>query len=83
MWNVLAGDWVRFTSGKCFRRVKKHVSRGDIIVFHDSEKAWDRMSYAVPLLLDELSQKGYRFERIKIGKDQASAGTLDRIIKKD
>ena len=69
MWNVLAGDWVTDLSPeRCFRRVKRNITAGDIIVFHDSEKAWDRMSFAVPLLLKDLTEKGYRFERIKSEK---------------
>ncbi len=65
MWNILAGDWVTDLSPeRCYRRIRNRISDGDIIVFHDSEKAWDRMSHALPLLLEEFSRKGYRFEGI-------------------
>jgi peptidoglycan-N-acetylglucosamine deacetylase len=65
MWNILAGDWdPDLQPLKCYSRIKNRISTGDIIVFHDSEKAWDRMSYAVPLLLKDFSERGYKFEVI-------------------
>lgn len=65
MWNILAGDWVQdLHPEKCLARISQKISDGDIIVFHDSEKAWDRMSYCLPRLLEQYSAKGYRFERI-------------------
>lgn len=66
MWNILAGDWDAAVSPeKCYSRVQKRITDGDIIVFHDSEKAWDRMSHCLPRLLHDFSQQGYRFEAIK------------------
>jgi peptidoglycan/xylan/chitin deacetylase (PgdA/CDA1 family) len=65
MWNILAGDWdPALDPGFCFERAKKKISTGDIIVFHDNEKAWQRMSYALPRLLDHFSQLGFRFDKI-------------------
>ena len=67
MWSVLAGDWVAtLTPQKCFEQVKNNVYPGCIIVFHDSEKANERMSYALPKLLDHFSKLGYRFKKIEI-----------------
>ena len=66
MWNILAGDWVEHLHPeKCYRRIEGKISNGDIIVFHDSEKAWDRMSYCLPLLLEKFTREGYRFEKIE------------------
>lgn len=65
MWNILAGDWdPRLSPSKCYSRMRKKIRDGDIIVFHDSEKAWDRMSYALPRLVEEFSGRGFRFEVI-------------------
>jgi peptidoglycan/xylan/chitin deacetylase (PgdA/CDA1 family) len=65
MWNILAGDWDQdLDPSRCFERVKSKVSDGDIIVFHDSEKAWDRMSYSLPKLLEYYSSKGFCFSKI-------------------
>jgi len=67
MWSVLAGDWIDTLSPqKCFEQVKKNARPGSIIVFHDSEKANERMSYAVPLLLEHFTKKGYRFKKIEL-----------------
>jgi peptidoglycan-N-acetylglucosamine deacetylase len=65
MWNILAGDWVQELSPeKCYQRISKKIKAGDIIVFHDSDKAWDRMSYAVPKLLEEYTKKGFSFKSL-------------------
>jgi peptidoglycan-N-acetylglucosamine deacetylase len=66
MWNILAGDWVQELKPEdCYKKVAKKITDGDIIVFHDSEKAWNRMSYAVPKLLEEFSIKGFSFKVIE------------------
>lgn len=66
MWNILAGDWIQDLRPEvCYKKISRRIKQGDIIVFHDSEKAWDRMSYALPLLLKEFSEKGFRFESIR------------------
>jgi len=68
MWNILAGDWdPSLDPAVCFERVKRKISEGDIIVFHESDKAWDRMSYSLPKLLEYYSLKGFCFARIDEG----------------
>jgi peptidoglycan/xylan/chitin deacetylase (PgdA/CDA1 family) len=65
MWDVLSADFDKTLSGDdCARNVIKHTQPGSIIVFHDSQKAWDRMSIALPMVLDYFSKRGYRFESI-------------------
>jgi peptidoglycan-N-acetylglucosamine deacetylase len=65
MWDVLSGDFDTNISGEtCFQNVIKHTGPGSIIVFHDSTKAWERMSYALPKVLQHFSALGYRFETI-------------------
>ncbi len=65
MWDVLSGDFDTNISGEtCFQNVIKHAGPGSIIVFHDSTKAWDRMSVALPKVLKHFSELGYRFEAI-------------------
>ena len=67
MWNILAGDWVEDLSPEsCFRRVSQRIRGGEIIVFHDSEKAWPRVAYAIPKLLEEFTASGFRFEAIPV-----------------
>lgn len=65
MWNILAGDWEQSLSPeKCFNQIKSKIYPGAIVVFHDSEKACERMSYAFPKLLEHAAAQGYRFESI-------------------
>jgi peptidoglycan-N-acetylglucosamine deacetylase len=67
MWSVLAGDWVAsLTPEKCFEQVKNNVYPGCIIVFHDSEKAYERMQYALPKVLEHFNRLGYCFKKIEI-----------------
>jgi len=65
MWNILAGDWdPTVDPSLCFERIKKKISDGDIIVLHESEKAWDRMSYCLPKLLEYYALNGICFAKI-------------------
>jgi peptidoglycan/xylan/chitin deacetylase (PgdA/CDA1 family) len=65
MWDVLSADFdLKLNGEDCARNVLKYTKPGSIIVFHDSQKAWDRMSVALPLVLDHFSKLGYRFEAI-------------------
>ena len=61
MWDVLSADFDRALTGeRCARNVIRNGRPGSIVVFHDSEKAWPRMSYALPHVLDYCKQKQWR-----------------------
>lgn len=65
MWDVLSGDFDTTLTGEaCLGYVLYHTKPGSIVVFHDSTKAWDRMSYTLPRMLQHFSKEGYRFEKI-------------------
>jgi len=65
MWTVLSGDFdISVTHQVCIDRVVKNARNGSIIVFHDSEKAFPRLQNALPVILKNLNDKGYRFEKI-------------------
>jgi len=65
MWSVLSGDFDTSRSREeCLEIVKKYGSAGSIIVFHDSEKAFPNLSYALPGTLRHFSSLGYSFEKI-------------------
>ncbi len=65
MWDVLSGDFdLNLSPEKCYQNVVKETRNGSIIVFHDSLKAWDRLSYALPKAIETLLAKGYRFETL-------------------
>ncbi len=65
MWSVLSGDFdTGLSPDNCYKNVIKHSGSGSIIVFHDSEKAFERMSYALPLVLQYFINKGFRFDKM-------------------
>ena len=65
IWDVLSGDFDRSISPeKCLENVLKNTTNGSIIVMHDSEKAKDKIYFALPRILDHFSQKGYLFKAI-------------------
>ena len=65
MWSVLSGDFDRALSPEaCLRNVLGAVRPGSIIVFHDSEKAFSKMSYVLPRVLDYCTGKGYSCRKI-------------------
>jgi peptidoglycan/xylan/chitin deacetylase (PgdA/CDA1 family) len=67
MWTVLSGDYdVNMQKEECASRVLGQIKDGDIILFHDSEKAATRMLYALERLLDKGLSEGFIFEAIRI-----------------
>ena len=65
MWDVLSADFdTRLTGAQCARNVIRYAEPGSIVVFHDSEKAFDRLRRALPAVLEHFSGLGYRFEAI-------------------
>jgi len=65
MWSVLSGDFDLYLSPEaCTKNVVNNTKAGSIVVFHDSTKAWERMHYALPRVLEHFTQLGYRFEAL-------------------
>lgn len=65
MWSVIAADFDTLLDGeKCYQNVIKNIEPGSIIVFHDSAKAMPRLQYALPKVLQWLSEKGYKMKAI-------------------
>jgi peptidoglycan-N-acetylglucosamine deacetylase len=65
MWDVLSGDFDQtITPQAVLDNVLNAAKRGSIIVFHDSQKAAERMQYALPRVLAHFAAKGYRFETL-------------------
>ena len=60
MWDVLSGDFDKeITPEQCASNVLSNIRPGSIVLFHDSEKAFDRMSYALPLVLDYCRERNW------------------------
>lgn len=67
MWDVLSADFVTsINREQCLNNVLKNYDKGSIIVFHDSEKAYPNLQFALPKTLEALSANGYVFERIDL-----------------
>jgi len=65
MWSVLSGDFDPNTSPEqCSQNVILNAKGGDIIVFHDSEKASEKIKYTLPIFLKLMSEKGFEFKAI-------------------
>src|ERR1700727_826102 len=63
MWDVLSADFDKKVSdNKCCENVIRNAGPGSIVVFHDSQKAFEKMSFALPKVLQYFSEKGYFFE---------------------
>ena len=67
MWSVLSCDFDKNISPEqCCKIVLKNTNNGSLIVFHDSEKANERMRYALPIVLKYFSERGYLFKKISL-----------------
>lgn len=65
MWSVLSGDFdTQLAPEKCLQHVTLNAGPGSIVVFHDSAKAWDRLSYALPRVLAHFMKEGYVFKAL-------------------
>ncbi len=65
MWSVIGYDYDKKVSpGQCLEIAIKNTGPGEIVVFHDSEKASKNMLFALPRFLEYFSKRGYRFESL-------------------
>ena len=65
MWDVLSADFdTSITPEQCADNVLKHTQAGSIIVFHDSEKAFKNLQYALPVVLQSLTERGLHFKAL-------------------
>lgn len=66
MWDVLSGDFdTTLSKERCLHHVIWNTRRGSIIVFHDSEKAFPRLEYALPATLAYFSMQGFVFKKLE------------------
>ncbi len=66
MWDVLSGDFdPDISAEQCLHNVLSNARRGSIVVFHDSLKAFDKLKYVLPKVLEHFAQQGYRFAHLE------------------
>ena len=67
MWDIISRDYNTHLSGKdCVKGVVPHIRPGSIIAFHDSEKSFRNMSYALPRILDHIRNLGLVAKAIEL-----------------
>ncbi len=67
MWDVLSRDYNRNLSPyTCLQNVVKYLKPGAIVVFHDSEKSFKNMSYALPRTLEKCKELGLKCKAIDL-----------------
>ena len=65
MWNVLSGDFDKSINREtCYKNVTTNAKSGSIVVFHDSEKAFEKLQFALPKTLKYFTNQGYTFESL-------------------
>lgn len=65
MWTIVSGDYdASIAPEQCLRNVLRTLRPGDIVVFHDSVKAWPNLESTLPKVLDFIREKGWRAEAL-------------------
>jgi peptidoglycan/xylan/chitin deacetylase (PgdA/CDA1 family) len=65
LWDVLSGDFdPKLSKEQCLKNVLQNSKNGSIIVFHDSEKAFEKLSFVLPLILEHFLNLGFEFKAI-------------------
>lgn len=68
MWDVLSGDFdTSISPEKCLQNVLNNIEPGSIVVFHDSDKAWERMRYALPHVLEYCTKQNWKLKALPKG----------------
>lgn len=66
MWSVLSADFdTTVSNNKCLQNVLKNTGKGSIIVFHDSEKALEKLQFALPEVMAYFATKKFEFKKIE------------------
>ncbi len=65
MWTVLSGDFdPACSAADCLRNVLNNMGPGSIVVFHDSAKAYDKIVYTLPRVLEEIKRREWVTEKL-------------------
>ena len=67
MWNILSRDYTAAISpAECARGVVEYIEPGCIIAFHDSDKSFCNMSYALPRVLERVKELNLKCKIIEL-----------------
>lgn len=66
MWDVISGDFDEALTGEqCLQNIILNATNGSIVVMHDSQKAFSRLNYFLPLALSFFNENGYQLKRLE------------------
>ncbi len=67
MWSIVSHDYNRrFSPQRVLYNVIDHIEPGSIVVFHDSDKAFRNMSYALKKTLEFIKERGWKSKIIEL-----------------
>lgn len=67
MWDVLSGDFdMALNRNESLNYVLKNAADGSIVLFHDSLKAFHKLEYVLPLVLEHFTKQGYTFAALNV-----------------
>ena len=65
MWDILSGDFdTTITGEQCLANVLESLEPGSIVVFHDSDKARERLEVALPGVLKYCQERGWAMKAL-------------------
>lgn len=65
MWSLLSGDFdPALSPERCLENIVLNLKPGNIVVLHDSTKAWDRMSYVLPRVLEHCKKNKWALKSL-------------------
>lgn len=66
LWDIISGDFDSAIDGEqVVANVVNNARNGSIIVMHDSAKAFNNLKASLSEIIEQLSEKGYRFSTIE------------------
>jgi hypothetical protein len=65
MWSLLSCDYdPKLNREYSLKKMIKHSKNGSIVVFHDSEKAFENLKFLLPRYLEFLTQNGFELKHL-------------------
>jgi len=65
LWDVISYDYENILPERCSKKVLDHARNGSIVLFHDNLKAEKNLKYALPIFLEQFSEKGFSFRALE------------------
>jgi peptidoglycan/xylan/chitin deacetylase (PgdA/CDA1 family) len=67
MWDILSGDFDKnLSKEKSLSILINNIRKDSIVVYHDSIKGSEKMFHTLPIILEQFSANGFRFDKINL-----------------